>query len=37
MAWQFAQEGKEYWQGRLKELNDVFNLSINVLSFYIRR
>ena len=23
MAWQFAQEGKEYWQGRLKELNDV--------------
>jgi hypothetical protein len=23
MAWRFAQEGKEYWQSRLKELNDV--------------
>jgi len=23
MAWRFAQEGKEYWQGRMKELNDV--------------
>lgn len=23
MAWRFAQEGKEYWEGRLKELNDV--------------
>lgn len=23
MAWRFAQEGKEYWQKRLKELDDV--------------
>jgi hypothetical protein len=23
MAWRFAQEGKEYWQNRLKELDDV--------------
>jgi len=23
MAWRFAQEGKEYWQSRLKELGDV--------------
>ncbi|HBG06109.1 MAG: hypothetical protein A2075_06320 [Geobacteraceae bacterium GWC2_58_44] len=23
MAWRFAQEGKEYWQNRLKELEDV--------------
>lgn len=23
VAWRFAQEGKEYWRGRLKELNDV--------------
>ena len=23
LAWRFAQEGKAYWQGRLKELDDV--------------
>lgn len=23
MAWRFAREGKEYWQSRLKELDDV--------------
>lgn len=23
MAWRFALEGKEYWQSRLKELDDV--------------
>lgn len=23
MAWRFAEEGKQYWQGRLKELDDV--------------
>lgn len=23
MAWRFAQEGKEYWESRLKELDDV--------------
>lgn len=23
MAWRFAQEGKDYWENRLKELGDV--------------